>query len=210
MAADPKPPVKVNPKDGLTYIWIAAGSFAMGCSAGDAECFGWEAPLHGVTVARGFWIGQTEVTQQAYRRVIGTNPSRYRGALLPVEQVGWDDARAYCQAVAMRLPTEAEWEYAARGGSAAPQYGSLVSIAWFDSNSEDKTHPVATKAPNAYGLFDTLGNVWEWVQDSYDAEKKILRGGAFVNLPRDLRVSNKLWATPDTRHRDMGIRCAED
>jgi formylglycine-generating enzyme required for sulfatase activity len=199
---------KVNPKDGLTYIWIAPGTFAMGCSAGDRECFDWEPAPHKVTIARGFWIGRTEVTQAAYQRVIGTNPSLYKGANLPVEQVGWNDARAYCQAVGMRLPTEAEWEYAARGGSPAPQYGAIASIAWFDPNSEDKTHPVATKAPNGYGLYDTLGNVWEWVEDSYNEERKLLRGGAFINLSRDLRVSNKLWATPDTRHRDIGIRCA--
>jgi formylglycine-generating enzyme required for sulfatase activity len=199
---------KVNPTDGLTYVWIAPGSFLFGCSSGDAECFDWESPAHKITVARGFWIGQTEVTQRAYERVISANPSRYKGANLPVEQVGWDEARAYCKAVGMRLPTEIEWEYAARGGSAAPRYGSLARIAWTDADSADVTHPVATKAPNGYGLYDTLGNVWEWVEDARNATQKFLRGGAFVSIPRDLRVSNKLWATPDTRHRDIGIRCA--
>jgi formylglycine-generating enzyme required for sulfatase activity len=201
---------KVNARDGLTYIWIAPGTFTMGCSSGDAECFDWETPAHKVSVARGFWIGQTEATQRAYQRVIGTNPSRYKGADLPVEQIGWDDARKYCLAAGMRLPTEMEWEYAARGGSAAPRYGPLASIAWTDADSADVTHRVATKAPNAYGLYDTLGNVWEWVENARNETQKFLRGGAFVSIPRDLRVSNRLWATPDTRHRDMGIRCAGD
>lgn len=83
-------------------------------------------------------------------------------------------------------------------------------IAWYDSNSGDQTHEVGQKRPNAYGLFDMIGNMWEWVNASYGADKKILRGGSFYNLPKDLRVSNRLWATPDTRHRNMGIRCAGD
>jgi formylglycine-generating enzyme required for sulfatase activity len=112
----------------------------------------------------------------------------------------------------MRLPTEVEWEYAARGGNPESRYGELSQIAWFDGNSDDRTHEVGRKKPNSYGLFDVLGNVWEWVSDSYgpDPAKRILRGGSFFNLPRDLRVSNRLWASPDTRHRNMGIRCAGD
>lgn len=201
---------KVNPRDGLIYIWIAPGTFSYGCSRGDIECFDWEPAARTITLGRGFWIGQTEVTQRAYERVMDTNPSRYKGADLPVEQVGWDDARAYCRAAGMRLPTEIEWEYAARGGSSSPRYGMLASIAWSDADSGDVTHPVATKSPNAYGLYDTLGNVWEWVEDARSPTQKYLRGSAFVSIPRDLRVSNRLWATPDTRHRDMGIRCAGD
>jgi formylglycine-generating enzyme required for sulfatase activity len=111
----------------------------------------------------------------------------------------------------MRLPTEAEWEYAARAGSREPRYGPLDRIAWFDTNSGDQTHDVRQKAPNAFGLYDMLGNVWEWVEDSWGTQgAKLLKGGAFVNIPRDLHVSNRLWAPPDTRHRDMGFRCAGD
>jgi formylglycine-generating enzyme required for sulfatase activity len=205
-----QPVSKVNPRDGLVYIWIAPGSFTMGCSSGDTECFEWEDKPHAVTIGKGFWMGQTEVTQEAYQRVMGTNPSMYRGARLPVDEVGWDDARKYCEAVGMRLPSEAEWEYAARGGSAAPRYGEIAAIAWYDSNGGDQTHEVGLKQPNAYGLFDMIGNMWEWVDAAYGADKKILRGGSFFNLARDLRVSNRLWATPDTRHRNMGVRCAGD
>lgn len=201
---------KINPRDGLTYVWIPAGSFTTGCSAKDHECWSWETAPHEVTIENGFWIGQTEVTQRAYLRVIGKNPSRYRGPDLPADQVSWKSARQYCTAVGMRLPTQAEWEYAARAGSAMPRYGPLDAIAWFDGNSGDRTHPVATKAPNAYGLYDMLGNVWEWVEDAYSANPKMrtLCGGSFYNLARDLRPSNGLWALPDWAHRDMGFRCA--
>ena len=159
-----------------------------------------------------FWIAQTETTQLAFERVMGTNPSLYRGPHRPVDRVSWNDANRFCQSVGMRLPTEVEWEYAARGGSVGPRYGELEQIAWFDGNSHDLTHDVATKLPNAYGLYDMLGNVWEWVQDSYEVEsrKKILRGDSFYNPGKHVRVSDRLWATPDTAHRDMGFRCAGD
>jgi|SRR5579871_1483507 len=201
---------KQNPKDDLTYVWIHAGVFAMGCSQGDAECYGWEDAPHEVPIGKGFWIGQTEVTQAAYAKVLGKNPSLYKGPKLPVERLSWFDARGYCEAVGMRLPTEAEWEYAARGGTAGGRYNAVDLIAWYDRNSQDRTHPVARKKPNVFGLYDMLGNVWEWVENSYaaDARQRILRGGSFYNIARDLRVSDRLWAPPKTAHRNMGVRCA--
>jgi formylglycine-generating enzyme required for sulfatase activity len=140
---------------------------------------------------------------------MGTNPSRYTGADRPTDQVSWFAARRYCEAVGMRLPTEAEWEYAARAGTIGARYDSLDSTAWYDGNSKDQTHPVARKKPNAFGLYDMIGNVWEWMQDSYGADpiKRVLRGGSFYNLARDLHVSNRLWAFPETAHRNMGVRC---
>ena len=151
--------LKVNPRDGLAYVFVPAGSMLAGCSAGDTECFGWEDAPRAVEISRGFWIGQTEATQQAFQTVMGSNPSRYRGRNRPVEQVSWMVAVKYCAMVGMRLPTESEWEFAARGGTPASKYGSLNEIAWADSNSGDQTHPVAQKKPNAFGLYDTLGNV---------------------------------------------------
>lgn len=211
-ASTPKGATKINPKDGLRYIWISRGSSTLGCSTEDYECFLWEKQPHHITIDKGFWIGETEVTQKAYQHVMKANPSRYKGLELPVEQVSWNNAQTYCATINMRLPSEAEWEYAARGGTPASRYGALNSIAWYARNSNDRTHIVGTKMPNPFGLYDTLGNVWEWVQDAYDVDErmKILRGGSFYNLGRDLRASNRLWALPDTAHRNMGFRCAKD
>ena len=180
-----------------------------GCSVSDRECFSWEKQPK-LAHVKSFWIGQTEVTQRAYEKVVGSNPSLYLGPNRPVDRVSWRQAKTFCEIVGMRLPDEIEWEYAARGGTPVARYGPLGDIAWYDGNSNDQTHEVALKLPNAYGLYDTLGNVWEWVEDTYEIEpeKRILRGDSFYNLARQVRVSDRLWGTPDTAHRDMGLRCA--
>jgi formylglycine-generating enzyme required for sulfatase activity len=199
----------------------------MGCSSGDNECYADEKPAHHVTLTKGFWIGQTEVTQEAYQRVIGSNPSNFHGDKLPVEQVNWNESKAYCQAVNMRLPTEAEWEYAARGGNPSARYGSLDAIAWYDGNSGSKTHEVAQKQKNGYGLFDMLGNVWEWTADFFDekyyasspgsnpvgaasGQYRTLRGGSWYNNARGARVSPRNWCGPGVRNSNIGVRCAGD
>ena len=201
---------KVNPGDGLTYVWIPPATFRMGCSSDDAQCNGNETP-HSVKLTKGFWIGQTPVTQAAYQKLTGKNPSTFKGDQLPVESVSWDEAKAYCEAVKMRLPTEAEWEYAARGGSTAPRYAPLAQIAWYSANSGGKTHEVGRKQANGFGLYDTLGNVWEWVSDWYgpydtnDAvdpkgprtgHVRILRGAAFGLDESFVRVSYRSWYDP--------------
>jgi len=199
--------VRINPKDGLTYVLIRPGTFMMGCSMGDAECEDDEKPPHLVTMTKGFWLGQTEVTVGAYRRFAGAtgrqlppqpksiwrqiNPGGGDEAM-PIVDVTWDDAQAYCTWEGGRLPTEAEWEYAARGGSTASRYGDVDEIAWYADNSgrqrldsekiskEDQSnygkhldengnnmHEVGQKRPNALRLYDMLGNVGEWVNDWY-------------------------------------------
>ena len=157
----------VDPKDGLTYVWIPPGSFQMGCSPDDSACGSPEKPSHTVTLTKGFWLSQTPVTQAAYKKVVGSNPSHYVGDQLPVEGVSWNDAKAYCESVDMRLPTEAEWEYAARGGNPSKLYGQLDQIAWYGANTSNSTAEVGKKQPNAFGLYDMLGDVFVWVADWY-------------------------------------------
>jgi formylglycine-generating enzyme required for sulfatase activity len=159
--------VRLNPIDGLNYVFIPPGKFTMGCSVGDSECFSNESPPHDVRISKGFWLGQTQVTQAACKEVMKSNPSRFKDDELAVENVTWHDAVKYCETVGGRLPTEAEWEYAARAGSNAARYGDVDAIAWYGKNSGSTSHAVGGKQPNQFGLFDMLGNVWEWVQDDY-------------------------------------------
>jgi formylglycine-generating enzyme required for sulfatase activity len=203
--------IRKDPQDGLTYVWIPAGTFALGCPPDDPDCYSWEELPHAYS-AKGFWIGQTEVTQAAYQAVTKVNPSAHRAPNLPVDQVTWYAARSFCAATGKRLPTENEWEYAARGLTNTPTYGPTAVVAWENSNSLGDTHPAGLKQPNKFGLYDMLGNVWEWTEDSYAKlpEFKMARGGAFLNPARDLRASNRLWLTPDTTHRDVGFRCVTD
>ena len=213
----------INPKDGLEYVRIAPGSFMMGCSPGDPECSADEKPAHRVTLTKGFRIGATPVTQEAYQRVTRTNPSNFKGAKLPVETVNWTDAQEYCLAVGMRLPTEAEWEYAARAGSPGARYGNVDSIAWYEKNSDSKTHDVAQKQPNAWGLYDMLGNVWQWTGDWYavkyqgsdetdpkgptSGQYRALRGGSWLNYALRARASGRFRSEPSSRGDDFGFRC---
>ena len=215
--------VKANPKDGLTYVWIPPGRFQMGCSLGDGECYSEENPAHQVTISKGFWMGQTEVTQGAYQKVIGKHPSHFKGAKRPVENVTWDDARSYCQAVGKRLPTEAEWEYAVRAGSTGGRYGELDRIAWYGDNSGNQTHEVGGKQANVWGLNDMLGNAWEWVADWYADQYtagdvtdpqgpasgtfRTLRGGAWNFNTRSARASYRLRYVPADHSNLSGFRC---
>jgi serine/threonine protein kinase len=223
--------IKVNPKDGLKYVWIEPGTFLMGCQPREKECFYDSEPAHRVTITKGFWIGQTEVTQEAYERVTGANPSHFKGSLLPVETISWDDARAYCTAVGMRLPTEAQWEYAARGGNPSDHYGAPDDIAWYFHNSGQSTHEVGQKQPNGYGMYDTLGNVWEWTADwmdrggdyyrssppsdppgperSYGASR-VFRGYSWQKSGVSVTMRSWFGSPTGRRSSDVGVRCAGD
>jgi sulfatase modifying factor 1 len=197
--------VRENPKDGLKYVWIPSGTFIMGCSPGDSECGEMEKPSHRVTISKGFWMGQTEVTVEAFSRFTnqtgakmpeppGFNPG-WSIRAMPIVKVSWEDAHGYCEWAGGRLPTEAEWEYAARGGSPGARYGPLDDIAWYADNSgqqrldsariwredlknyvktleknSNRTRGVGQKRANGFGLFDMLGNVGEWVSDWYGAD----------------------------------------
>jgi formylglycine-generating enzyme required for sulfatase activity len=202
-----------NPKDGLIYVWVPAGDFMMGCSPGDNECDDDEKPPHAERIANGFWIGQTEVTQAAWTKLnIGPNPSHFKadkGDQLPVESVDWKQARDYCKAIGGRLPTEKEWEYAARGRSTGARYGAPDSIAWYRDNSGSKTHPVGLKEPNAYGLYDLLGNVPEWTSNKYDDRTRVVRGGSWGDPIGSVRASYRSgFVAAAQTSGDIGFRCA--
>jgi formylglycine-generating enzyme required for sulfatase activity len=226
--------VRENPKDGLKYVWIPPGTFMMGCSPGDNGCRDNEKPAHQVTIARGFWMGQTPVTVGAYKKFAGATGRQRLGAPdfntgwanenMPMVMVTWDDAQAYCAWMGGRLLREAEWEYAARGGSTEARYGNLDEIAWDAQNSGGQTHDVAQKRPNGFGLYDILGNVWEWVNDWDDqsyyqnspsqdptgpasGQYRVLRGGSWSNLPSYLRVSRRFARKPSVRTVYNGFRC---
>ncbi|MFA4985644.1 MAG: SUMF1/EgtB/PvdO family nonheme iron enzyme [Candidatus Brocadiia bacterium] len=167
----------------IALVAIPAGSFRMGSENGDGD----ETPVHRARIATAFCIGATEVTQSQYRALMGANPSRFRGDDLPVEQVTWSEAAEFCSkltesernegnlpdGMVYRLPTEAEWEYCCRAGSASEYcFGGdanvLRDFAWLDSNSAGSTRPVGQKKPNAWGLYDMHGNVFEYCEDWYE------------------------------------------
>ena len=205
-----KPPQTRVGADGMTYVWISPGRFEMGCSPDDNECDTDEGdPPRPITIDRGFWIGQTEVTQEAFERRMGkeNNRSFFKGLNLPVEKVSWQDAKDYCERLGLKLPTAEQWEYAARGGSPARRYGELNRIAWYKDNSDGETHTVATMDPNAWGLYDMLGNVWEWTAAKCDAKEYELRGGSWHVNARLLRASFRSRFVPEIRYYDVGFRC---
>ena len=164
-----------DPSTGLAFVWIPAGTFLMG-SPPEERGRGTDENQHQVTLSRGFWLGRYEVTQGQFEAMAGTNPSRFKasGPLAPVENVGWEDAQAFLRRLdarvrdrSYRLPTEAEWEYACRAGTTGSTYGPAGAIAWNAYTSGLRTHPVGQKQPNAWGLYDMIGNVCEWCQDCY-------------------------------------------
>ena len=227
-AASPKPgDVKTNPKDGLKYVWIPPGNFVSGCSPGDNECYKDEFPTRKITLTRGFWLGQTEVTQAAFEKIMEYNPSVFDGRNLPVDMVTWGEADEYCRAIGGRLPSEAEWEYAARAGTTGPRYGDLDAIAWYWKNSDFSTHPVGQKKPNAFGLYDMLGNVLEWTHTWYTVqhnqeninptgpndivgEFKSLRGGGWWDDPDLVRSSYRARIEPGDTDYNIGFRCVSE
>ena len=226
--------VRVNPKDGLKYVWVPPGTFMMGCAPSYPECWDEEKPVHQVTITKGFWIGQTEVTVGAFRRfAAGTgkampeaprfNPGWSNGQM-PVVNVSWYDAQAYCSWAGGRLPSEAEWEYAARAGSTKERYGPPNEVEWDSDNSGRQAHEVAQKRANGFGLYDVLGNVGEWVSDWYDesyyqnspsrdptgsarGQLRIVRGGSWFPNAWNVRVSFRLPISPEIRGTNFGFRC---
>ena len=169
-------PAPLRNSIGMDFVVIAPGEFMMGCSKDDKDCKSDESPRHRVQITRSFEIGKYEVTQAQWVAVMKSNPSSNKGDSLPVETVSKLEAQDFIAKLnalkdgyIYRLPTEAEWEYAARAGKDSPYSGPLAQVAWYAGNSDDETHPVGLKSPNAWGLYDTQGNVREWVSDLYTA-----------------------------------------
>lgn len=214
---------------------VEPGTFTIGPVAGDKNVTPEEKPAHKVDLTQRFYIGQTEVTQDLYQAVMGTNPSNFKGAKnLPVEQVSYNDAIEFCKRLSEKtghtftLPTEAQWEYAARGGQKAPTEPQLYAgsnnigdVTWFEDNSGEKTHPVASKAPNAIGLYDMTGNVFEWCLDWYGSYKggdvtnpegpasgkdRVIRGGSWRGDAKNCRVSYRYNYGPDHNRFNLGFR----
>lgn len=221
---------------GVEMLLVPGGTFLMGCIMGaDAWACEWpEFPVHQVNLTNAFYIGRYEVTQAQWTVKMGSNPSANQGAansgICPVEQVSWNDIQGYLNATGLRLPTEAEWEYACRAGTPTPFYNGLTdqntvgALGWCYYNSPNRTQPGGGKAPNGFGLYDMLGNVWEWVNDRFDtypsAEQtnpggpvngsyRIARGGC-VTGASDLRASHRTYVLPDHIWYGGGFRVARN
>lgn len=238
-------------------VLIPAGPFSLG-NTGSYEGEYDEKPPVTIIISKPFYISKYEITQQQYRAVMGNNPSEFKGDNLPVEQVSWYDALNFCNALsqsegltpcytmngtkvtcdfeanAYRLPTEAEWEYAAKAGTKTDFYSgkltysgnspidpNLDKIAWYSANSSNATHPVGQKTPNAFGLYDMSGNVWEWCWDRYaeypSVETKdyqgpeigtyrVYRGGGWRNLAWYCRSTNRDRNYLDDKNNSLGFR----
>ncbi len=221
-------------KTTFDLVLVKSGTFLMGCGdEKDKDCYDNEKPAHSVTVSD-FYIGTKEVTQKQWREVMGTSPSSFEKCdKCPVESVSWNDIQAFLKKLndqtkgkKYRLPTEAEWEFAARGGNNSKGFkysggDDIKEVAWYDGNSENKTHPVGTKKANELGIYDMSGNVWEWCSDwfeSYNAAAvtnpmgagkgslRVFRGGSWFNYPQLCRAANRLHGAPTNRGNNLGFR----
>jgi len=225
----PASPRELTNSLGIAFVLIPSGFFMMGSTTGNPN----EQPVHQVRISTAFYLGQYEVTQAQWQAVMGKNPSSFKGdPNLPVESVSWEDVQEFIRRLnaresggRYRLPTEAEWEYAARAGSTtAYSFGDrqrFGDYAWFLLNSGGTTHPVGQKLANAWGLYDMHGNVWEWVQDVNGAyasapftdplgpplgSDRVFRGGAFSSDARGCRSASRSRTKPERRNVFLGFR----
>ena len=206
-------------KTGIVMLLCPPGEFMMGSPANEAGRDDDEAQQR-VSITTAFYISETEVTQEQWQRTIGANPSNFKGAINPVEQVSWDDCQGFCAKTGLRLPSEAEWEYACRAGTTGAHAGDLDSMGWYGGNSRGATHPVRQKRANPWGLYDMHGNVWEWCQDGYamkaagtqeaagESSSRVLRGGSWGYDSDGVRSSDRSFHTPGGTSGSVGFRVA--
>ena len=212
---------------------VEAGTFTMGATDEQENPDEDEKPAHLVTLTEDYYIGETEVTQELWEAVMGSNPSSSKGKTLPVEQVAWVDCQQFINKLneltgkTFRLPTEAEWEYAARGGNKSKGYqysgsNNIDAVAWYEENSRGgKFHPVKTKKANELGIYDMSGNVYEWCQDRFDryssssqtnptgpaaGSERVFRGGGWGSQTKYCRLSFRNYQSPGTIRDDLGLR----
>ncbi len=213
---------------GIEMLLVPSGNFLMGASPEDTDATAEENPVHEVTLSHAYYLGVTEVTQAQWLATMGNNPSYFKdeadSSTRPVERISWNDIQNFNTASGFRLPTEAEWEYACRGGILTSRYGVLTDIAWTNQNNNPEgTKAVRTKLPNDYGFYDMIGNVWEWNQDlygDYSAESvtdptgpsagssHVVRGCSWNDISEVCRASRRLGTDPDTQNEGGGFRVA--
>jgi formylglycine-generating enzyme required for sulfatase activity len=220
---------------GMQFVLIPAGEFVMGSPPKEKGGYGFECPVHKVTIKDPFYLGKYPVTQKQWIAVMGNNPSSFKDDNLPVQNVLWSDVQKFIRKLnevegtdKYRLPSEAEWEYACRAGtttsySFGDDESNLGNYAWYWNNSDGKTHPIGQKKPNDLGLHDMHGNVWEWVQDRWhddykgapsdgsaweggDSSSRVLRGGSWNDFARDCRSAIRDWDGPGSRGSGVGFR----
>lgn len=225
--------VTAAPEVKLALVRCEPGTFQMGSLDKKTGARSDEMPQHTVTLSKGFWIGQCEVTQKQWEAVMGINPSyNKKGGDYPVEQVSWNDCQAFVAklsemtGVRFRLPTEAEWEYACRAGTTSPYSSRAPETAgWFYRDEDHDTHPVACKAPNAWGIYDMHGNVAEWCQDVFSrytdnhvvdpkglatGNDRVFRGGSAWAQEGDARSACRDYDSATCQHGCVGLRVAAD
>lgn len=218
---------------GMEFVPITPGSFIMGAPEDDLEARDYERPAHEVVITKPFSLGRYPVTQEQWERVMGYNPSLFRGPARPVESVTFEEACQFIRRLNLgekgdrhRLPTEAEWEYCARAGTAdSDPLGELGLSAWFSENSNLQTWPVGTRQANAWGLHDMIGEVWEWVFDWYgdypdgqatdplgpnEGSDKVIRGASWGSSKSHCRYYNRSVKSPGERSPLIGLRLARD
>ena len=221
-----------NSGESIVMCWIPSGSFEMGSPAGEQDRDGDEEPVHRVTFTEGFWLGKYELTQVQWEAVMGNNPSSYEGVNRPVERVSWTDIQGFESALgnAFRLPSESEWESACRGGTTTrfywgedPNETEIGNYAVYGDNDPGGTANVGTKQPNAWGLYDMSGNVWEWCEDWYHSDYtnapndgsawispsgsfRVSRGGGWNGLAQYCRSALRNNNDPSSRYYYLGFR----
>ncbi len=230
-ASDPGAELDDPAGNGLVWVKIKAGCFKMGCNGVPPTCLADEKPEHMKTVAA-FQILKTEVTRTQYLAVMGTDSGVPANCMeCPITGLTYDQAKAFCEAISARLPAEAEWEYAARGGQnmvygCGLEVSCLDSVAWHADNAQSQIQPVAQKSANGYGLHDMLGNAWERVEDCYhtsfdlapqeafppwleecDMNYRVARGGWAGDVPADLHVTRRLSVSNTLASGSFGFRC---